>query len=529
MKGPIFRVLFLSVWPMIAVADLRLPSIISDHALLQAGKSVAIWGWAQAGAQVKVAFVGSGGDALETFAATADARGKWSGQLPSMKAGTAGQLQITSDKDGSKTVQDILVGEVWLGGGQSNMAYDIGGEKGGDWKNPDEVAQIGQNVIIAQKEADAAKPPIRYFEVKYHGADDPLDDVMGAWVIVDSTNVSSCSATAWNFAIALQDKLQVPIGLILSSVGGTPVETWMSKETLEKISVSAAIFERSDKARADLTAKYEASLKAWADANPTPEAQLANQATKPPKLWSTADGHTPNRFYNAMIHGLEPYTIRGIIWYQADGNVNHPLEYGELFQALIKEWREDWKEPTLPFYFVEMNNMWREKDASKPVQPSPLCLIREQQHEGLLQPDVGMVCAIDVGIRNPHFPNKKPVGERLAGLASHDCYGQPGQVNGPMYKGFTVEGNKVRLTFTDAEGLRVHGGGDLKGFAIRGATGEWVWATGKIDGQDVLVWNDAVPSPAAVRYAWAPNPIVSVENGAGLPLYPFRTDTDSKE
>jgi len=117
----------------------------------------------------------------------------------------------------------------------------------------------------------------------------------------------------------------------------------------------------------------------------------------------------------------------------------------------------------------------------------------------------------------------------LAGLALRDCYGQPGQVNSPLYKSFAVEGNKIRLKFTDADGLRARGGGDLKGFAIRGSTGDWVWATGKIDGQDILVWSDRVPMPAAVRYAWAMNPVISVENGTGLPLYPFRTDTDSKQ
>ena len=140
-----------------------------------------------------------------------------------------------------------------------------------------------------------------------------------------------------------------------------------------------------------------------------------------------------------------------------------------------------------------------------------------------------MVAAIDVGTKNAHFPNKKPVGERLAGLALRDCYGQPGQANSPMFKSFTVEADKIRLTFTDAEGLRVRGGGDLKGFAIRGSNGDWVWATGRIVGQNIVVWSDQVPAPAAVRYAWAANPVVSVENGAALPLYAFRTDTNSKE
>jgi sialate O-acetylesterase len=227
-----------------------------------------------------------------------------------------------------------------------------------------------------------------------------------------------------------------------------------------------------------------------------------------------------------MIHGLEPYALRGIIWFQADGNIKHPLEYSELFLAMIKEWRADWKE-TLPFYFVEMNNM-REAKQTNPVQPHDLCLLREQQHSALQLPGVGMVASIDLAGKNIHFPNKKPVGERLANLALRDSYHLPmGQVESPLYKGFAIEGNKVRVKFSNADGLRVRGGGDLKGFAIRGNTGDWVWATGQIEGEEIVVGSDQVAAPVAVRYAWAANPIISVENSAGLPLFPFRTDSES--
>jgi len=521
-----------------ASADVRLPAVISDHAMLQAGKPIAIWGWAEPGAQVKVAFVGSNGNALGDFSATADASGKWSGRLPQQKSGTAGHLDITTDKGGSKTVNDVLIGEVWLGGGQSNMVYTIDGKAGGDWKNPEEVAAIKQNIIIAQQEADAAQPPIRYFLVAGYRADQPKDDVRGQWVLGDSKNVATFSAVAWNFAVALEDKAHVPVGLIVSCVGGTPAQSWMSKETLAATLVGAEVLEHSQQAfvaAQAAQAKYVADLKAWTDANPTPELQGQNALSKPnPKgAYSAPNPQRPLqpyeevcRLYNGMIHGLEPYTLRGIIWFQADGNNSYPSEYSELFQALIKEWRAEWNE-ALPFYFVEMNNM--SKPQTKPVEPNPLSLIREQQHGGLLQPGVAMVAAIDVGTQNPHFPNKKPVGQRLAGLALRDCYGQPGPVDSPIFKSFTIEGNKVRLKFDDADGLRVRGGGDLKGFAIRGSTGDWGWATGKINGQDIVVWNDQIGSPAAVRYAWAWNPIISVENGAGLPLYPFRTDTDSKD
>jgi sialate O-acetylesterase len=510
-----------------AGADVRLPAVISDHAMLQAQKPVAIWGWADPGAQVKVVFVGDADSPPCYFSAVADAEGKWSGQLPKQKSGTYGHLDITTDKGGHQTVNDVLFGEVWLGGGQSNMYYDIGGKYGGDWKNPEEVAEIQQNIANAQKEADAAQPPIRYFFVLGGGADEPKDDVKGQWVLGDSKNVATFSAVAWNFAVTLQNKAHVPVGLIVSCVGGTPVQAWMSKETLAATSVGAGVMDRTEKSIAEgqlAQPKYDADLKAWMAANPTKELQSQNIKTKPKAPFSSKGYTMPVRLYNGMIHGLEPYTLRGIIWFQADGNNGWPLEYSELFQALIKEWRAEWKEE-LPFYFVEMNNMGVPQP--KPVQGGALPFIREQQHGALRLPGVGMVAAIDVGTTNAHFPNKKPVGQRLAGLALRDCYGQPGQVDSPIFKSYAIEGNKVRLKFDHAEGLRVRGGGELKGFAIRGSTGGWVWATGMVEGQDIVVSSDKIPSPSAVRYAWAWNPVTSVENGAGLPLFPFRTDTES--
>lgn len=513
-----------------ATADLRLPAVISDHAMMQAGKPVAIWGWATPGAKVKVTLVGNESGPANAFTATSDASGKWSGQLPAMKAGMSGLLQISSDKDAPKTINDLLVGEVWLCGGQSNMDYRVsgkGGSGGLDLGNPEEVAETARNLAIAQKEADAAKPPIRYFNVTSNGADQPADDVQGSWVLGDSKNVGTFSAVAWNFAVAVQSKAHLPVGLIVSCKGGTPVEAWMSKEALNANPAGAAVLDRHNKKLAEMTpqkvAQLEADMKAWVASNADWKLRKGN---KPAYPYTTTFGGVPVRLYNGMIHGLQPYTVRGIIWYQADGNMGNPTEYSDLFQGLIRQWRADWKEQ-LPFYFVGLNNMWGETPA-RPVNNNPVCILREQQYGGLRQPATGIAGAIDVGsATNPHFPNKKPVGERLAGLALRNVYNQPGQVNSPMYRSFAIQANKVRLKFTDAEGLRIHGGGKLIGFAIRGSAGDWAWADGEIEGQDIVVWNDQIPSPTAVRYAWAPNPPISVENGAGLPLLPFRTDADS--
>lgn len=521
---------FLTMVP--AQAELRLPAVISDHAMFQADRPVAIWGWADPGAKVQVAFGAGGAASAGNFIATADTTGQWSGQLPAMKDGTSGQLDVSTDQGERKTVTDILVGEVWLCGGQSNMEYDVQGTGRVNTKDPAEVAEVAQNVIIAQKEADAAQPPIRYFRVAALRANQPRDDVKGVWVLGSSKNVARFSAVAWNFAVALQNRLHAPIGLIVSCVGNTPVETWMSRETLLGTSVGAGVIARSQVERAAVTpdkmAKYQAALAAWKAANPTPALQSQNRKDRPPAPPNlSAENYVPDQYYNGMIRGLEPYTLRGFIWYQGAGNMAHPFEYGEMFQAMIKEWRAEWKDDRLPFYFGEEINFQAKQ--TRPVEPNGVSLIREQQHAALALPGVGMVCTMDLGNGNGHYPKKKPVGERMAGLALRDCYNQPGPVDGPLYQGFSIEGNKVRLKFSHAEGLRVRGGGGLKGFAIRGSTGDWVWATGEIDGQDIVVWSDQVPTPAAVRYAWAINPVTSVENGAGLPLYAFRTDTESQE
>ena len=509
-----------------AYAQVRLPALFGDHAMFQADKPVTVWGWAEPGAQVKVELRSEDGNTIG-FAGTADATGRWSGHLRALKSGTSGQLVVTTDKGDKIVSADILVGEVWLCGGQSNMEYDVAGTGRTDLKNPEEVAEVEANVATAKSEAEGARPPIRYFKVLFRRASQPMNDVQGKWVLADAGNVPRFSAVAWNFAVALENKIHSPIGLIVSSVGNTPIETWMSKEALAATPVGTAIFKRSEQelaaATAEKIARYKTDLAAWEAANPTQQLQAENERAKPvapPNL--SAANYVPNQYYNGMIRGLEPYAIRGVIWYQGAGNFMHPLEYSELFLALIKGWRGEWKEPTLPFYFVEESNFGAKQIA--PVEPNPFSLIREQQHAALTLPAVDMICSIDLGNGNGHYPNKKAAGERLAGLALRYTYHRPGQVDSPRYKSFDVNGNRIELRFTDARGLHVRDGEVLRGFAIRGAKGTWVWASGRIEGQRIILWSDQVSAPIAARYAWAVNPITSVENGSDLPLCPFRTD-----
>jgi len=510
---------------------LRLPAVISDNAMLQAGKPVSVWGWAEPGAHVKVVFKGRPPEFQASFTVLAGRDGKWFGHLPPLKSNTEGQLSVTTDRGGQKIVHNLVAGEVWLGGGQSNMEYDLAGTGRTDTGNPAEVGEVAQNVANAQREAGAAAPPIRLFKVAVVRSQEPKDDVKGSWIVVDAIQVPHVSAVAWNFAVALQKSLHAPVGLVVSCVGNTPVETWMSKRTLEATSVGRVVEERSaaELAGANPTeiAEYAARMSAWKAANPTPEMQAHNEANKPRTPNLSAANYVPNQYYNGMIRGLEPYTIRGFIWYQGAGNFQHPSEYGEMFKALIEEWRQEWKDAGMPFYFVEESN-FQQKQTS-PVEPNGFSIIREQQHAALALKKVGMVCSVDLGNGNPHFPNKRPVGTRLANLALHDVYHVAGRLESPLFESFAIKGDTVKLRFAHAKGLHLRAGSELKGFAIRGSESWWVWATGKIVGDEIVLRSDEIAAPLAVRYAWAVNPITSVVNGAGLPLCPFRTDRASAE
>jgi sialate O-acetylesterase len=504
-----------------AIAGLRLPSIISDHMMLNADHPAAFWGWADPSAKVTVAFRGAAGKNTEATA-KADESGRWSLDLPALPPDMPGAVEIKTDKGETKDIADVITGHVWLAGGQSNMTYHV------------DTGNVPRPVVEqAKRDADALRGAVRYFLVTKYGADSPQDDVPGEWFDASADTVGRCSAVAWYFAVKLHENLQQPTAVICSSVGGTPVEAWIPKWAFDNMAVAGAIWKRHKEALATYSPQAEEKFKtdyaAWQAANPG-ALQIQNAQTRPREPYGPESKSIPIRLYNGMIHGLEPYTLDGIIWYQADGNAGFPGEYPELIKTLIQSWRKEWA-AELPFYYVEMNNMWEPQD--KPVENDRnLGPIREEQQAALELPKTGVVTAIDLGdatsITNPHFPNKQPVGDRLANLVSENVYGKDlGEVHSPEFKNYAVDGNTIRIHLKYAGGLRVRGGGPLKGFAIRGSAEDWVWADAKINGQDIIVSSPQVSQPKAVRYAWAANPVISVENGAGLPLRPFRTDTDA--
>jgi sialate O-acetylesterase len=504
---------------------LRLPAVISDHAMIQAGKPAAVWGWASPGDEVSVSFTATNGK-TEHITATTAPDGKWSGQLPPMPDGTAGEMEVRTKMEGPIKVADVLAGEVWLCSGQSNMSYLLTTHA----RTPNETTDP-EILAAAQSDATAAHGALRYFAVRGKYSDDPLDDVQGKWIVAAPDTVGGCFALSWNFAVTLNHRLHVPVGVIDSAIGGTAVEPWTPRPELEACKAGPATIQRYkaklESVGPEIKGKFETDLAAWKQRFSTPELQRQNLAAKP--VLAEGNPNMPARLYNGMIHGLEPYTLKGILWFQGDGNFGNPQEYGDLVQTLIPAWRSHWHDDALPFYYVEMQNYRKPQEA--PVEPNPMSLIREAQQGALQLPATDVAASLDQGIDKPnyeaHFPNKKPLGERMAGLALNNLYGQPGLVHSPAFRSYTVDGKNVRLKFDHADGLRLRGSGGLKGFAIRSADGDWVWAQGRIEGQDVVLWSDQIATPAAVRYAWAFNPILSVENSAGLPLRPFRTDTGS--
>lgn len=511
-----------------AQAKLRLPAVISDHAVLQAGKPTAIWGWATPGEVVTATFASADGSAHASFTATAAANGRWDGELPTLKTGTIGKISFKTDKGDTAEVADVLLGEVWLASGQSNMSYLVDTSTG----RKNNEATTPELLTRAKNEARAAAGQIRYFATRNIHPDIAQDDVQGNWFIAAPETVGKCFALSWNFAVTVHEKTHLPIGLIDSAVGGTEVEAWTPRPELDACPAGPDVEKRHadklSKASATDKAKYAADLAEWTKKNPTPELQQQNLASKP--IPAAANPNYPSRLYNGMIHGLEPYTLKGFIWFQGDGNCYHPQDYGVMIKTMITAWRTHFHDANLPFYYVEMQN-YRKPQAS-PVEPNSLSEIREQQQAALELPATDVATGADQGIAIPnyeaHFPDKKELGRRLAGLALAHDYGQDGPVHSPAFKSMKIEGNKIRLQFGYADGLRLRTHKELAGFAIRGAEGDWVWAKGEIQGQEIVVWSDQIAKPQQVRYGWAYHPLLSVENGAGLPLRPFRTDTTSE-
>jgi sialate O-acetylesterase len=478
-------------------SDVRVPRLFSDNMVLQQGTNVSIWGWAEDGAVVTVIFRN------EVVSARAQ-NGKWLVHLHDLKPGRPDTLIISA----ANTLQftNVLVGEVWVAGGQSNMEFPL--------KNSFEAAD---------DIASAANPMIRFLKVPHIRLDTPTNDIHGNWTDSAPATVSNISAVAYYFARDLQAILHVPIGIIESDWGGTPAEAWMDYNSLHD---NPDWENEIIKEWAVQESRYQQSLEAFENEKHQAKENNTEFSKKPPgRPWKPAE------LYNGMIAPLVPYGIKGVIWYQGEnnaGSLDRAEQYHKLFPDLIRDWRSLWGEGDFPFLLVQLAPFM---DIQQQPGQSAWASLREAQLDSTkVLPNVGMAVITDIGMEhNVHPTKKKPVGERLAMAALAIAYHQPIEYSGPAYKGMSIEGSHIVLTFDHVGGALVARDGDLTGFAIAGPDEKFHWAVARIEGLDqVIVYSPEVQNPVAVRFGWANYPVVNLWSKAGLPASPFRTDDFAK-
>jgi sialate O-acetylesterase len=488
--------------------------------LLQRELNAPIWGWAAAGEEVTVKFAG------QEKKTTADAHGKWMVRLDPLEANATGQ---TLEVAGKNTIQltDVLVGDVWICSGQSNMEFQL------------------SQVIDAQQEVAAAKyEGIRLFNVPGHTtAPLPQDNCPGNWQACTPQSAAGFSAVGYFFGRKFHLDTKVPVGLIGTNWGGTRIEPWIAPigfrmvPELKDLSTAVDRFDPSTPAGKATWDKYVGNVEKWV--TKTEAALKSNEAvTSPPSTPGYTSSSDPTAIYNSMVHPLAPYGLRGALWYQGESNGGEGVEYFHKMQALIEGWRSVWGEKDFPlyFYFVQLADF--QKPTDNPAGGDGWARIRDAQTQSLTIPHTGMATIIDIGAANDIHPrNKQDVGARLALWALRDVAQQDVVVSGPQFKSMKVEGNKIRLSYDHVgsglmvgkkEGLQPTeevSSGKLARFAIAGADKTWQWADATIDGETVVLSSEKVAEPVAVRYAWSMNPAgANLYNKEGLPAVPFRTD-----
>lgn len=505
-------------------ADVKPNPLFTDGAVLQRGQAVPVWGTARDGEKVTIEI-----DSQKV--STTAANGKWSVNLKPLKEGDPLTMKITGDN--AVTINNLLVGEVWVCSGQSNMEWPFSQAHNAKEEGP-----------------KAAYPKIRMFTVKKTPSVKPLVETAGSWVECSPQTVNNFSGVGYFFAREIHQKLGVPVGMIHTSWGGTSAQAWTSLEgfgtdpDLKEYVVAAthklATYDVDVAAYAGKMEEFNAKLKEWNETDgkanqealkswteAAAQAKKADQALPPkpapaspqPKAPPTPDGGQghPTSLYNGMLAPIIPYGIKGAIWYQGESNATKSKQYRTLFPALIADWRGRWKQGDFPFLFVQI--------APFNGQPPE---IREAQFLTLAKvKNTAMAVTTDVGDATDIHPSKKePVGQRLALAARALSYGEKIEYSGPLYDSMTAKDGKIILSFKHVGGGLTAKDGELKGFTIAGADKKFVPAQAKIQGSTVVVSADGVAEPKAARYGWANVPDVNLFNQEGLPASPFRTDVD---
>lgn len=441
-------------------ADVKPNALISENMILQQGVKAPLWGTAEEGEKVTVSFNGQ-------EVSTTTKNGKWLVHLEPLKAGGPHPLTITGKN--TLSFKNVLVGEVWIASGQSNMEWPIDASAG-----------------APQVKAASKNPMIRLFTVPKKVADKPQGDTVGNWVEAGPDKLGSFSAVGYFFGRDLNKSRNVPVGIINTSWGGTIAEAWTPREALE--------------AKPDLA--YLAPKSTLNPGNP-------NQGTA---------------LYNGMIAPLVPYAVKGAIWYQGESNAGRAYEYRSLMPTLIQSWRDMFQNPQLGFYIVQLAP-WM-ASSTKPMDSAWAELREAQLLTTQKLPNTGIAVITDFGDTSDIHPRQKePVGARLALAARANTYGEKITYSGPTYDSMSVDGNKAILSFKNlGKGLDDSSGDALLGFTVAGADGKFYNAFAQVQGDKVAVWSGKVEKPAAVRYGWSNYPVANLYNKDGLPASPFRTD-----
>jgi sialate O-acetylesterase len=489
--------LLIAYLPIQLCAQIKLPAIISDNMILQQNSKVALWGWA---APAEVVTITNNWNRKPTTVTT-DASGKWQTTITTTKAG--GPYKLTFKASNTIDVNNILFGEVWLASGQSNMEFFVG-------KTPNPSYTGIHNYAEVIK--DAEHPYIRQIDVPNKVTDSPQTDFKGVWKLCTSKTIDTFSAVAYFFAREINKATGFPVGIINATWGGTPVESWTKKEVLQNDADFVPILERYQKAIEVFPAeneKYKAAFAKWR------EDTSKTKGAAPRGPMGPTHNHSPAKLYNGMIAPVQPYTVKGFIWYQGESNADRAYQYRKLFPAMIANWRSDWQNEKLPFYFVQISP---HRSQNAEIRDAQLHVYRNV-------PYTGMAVTTDNGDSlDIHPRNKELVGKRLSLWALRNEYGKKDIItSGPLYKGMNVEGDKIRISFDFDKGLMAKDG-ELKEFSIAAEDQVFVPAQAKIEGSTIVVWSDAVRTPKAVRFAWKNIPKPNLYNGADLPASPFRTD-----
>lgn len=485
-------------------ADVKLPDVLGDSMVLQQKQKVPIWGIADAGETVVVTFQ------KQKLTAVADFNGKWRVDLKPLKASFTAETLTIQGKN-KVSLKDILIGEVWLLSGQSNMQWTL-----------------FQSINGETEVAKANHPNIRLFNVSRMVGYKKRPGKMADWKVCNPENVKEFSGAGYYFGVDLQEKLNVPIGLINSSWGGSQAEAWTPVEYLQNHPELKITVERTNiwnEERPKVQKDYAEAIEKWKVESEKQKAAGARPSPSPGVPDALRDYRVAASIYDGMIAPLMPFAIKGAAWYQGESNEARAEQYNILLPEMIRGWREKWGQGNFPFGIIQLPNYRAPKN--EPVDEAWSFIREAQRRTSLNAPNTGLIVTIDIGEANDIHPkNKLDVGLRMSRWALKEAY-KFKLINSPFLKSYVIKGNKIELTFDDfGTGLKIKSGDKLNEFAIAGEDKKFIWAEAKIVGKNkVEVWSEKILNPKAVRYAFNNNPKnPNLTNDSGLPASPFRTD-----